>query len=99
MNLLEYLADWFERCHRDLESSGLAVALRRGPSDRDNRSAWLDVDSTQRLVRFTLWESGEATLSVVDVSSEEVTAQEQLEISTEFGLEQALHDAIGWARR
>lgn len=98
MNHLRHLQAWFEGHHEELESSGLVVALDVGPEDRDKRAAWVDIDSSERLVRFTLWESGEATLSVLEMSSARLVAEEQLEITNGFGLAQALRDAVAWAR-
>lgn len=46
---------------------------------------------------MVVWDSGEATLSVGDLATGIVIAEEQLEITTRFGLEEALSSAVAWA--
>jgi hypothetical protein len=97
-DLLEYLTNWVGRQRSDLETNGLTVAIDVSAHDRENRSAWVDIDSADRLVRLTVWESGEATLSVGEVASGLLLADEQLQVSGVFGLEQALGAAVAWAQ-
>ncbi|WP_205413067.1 immunity protein TriTu family protein [Austwickia chelonae] len=95
--MLQYLEDWVSKSRLGLEAEGVQVSLEFSPENRDKISAWLDLDSPGRLVRLIVWESGEAILSVGDVVSGALLADEQLEVSGVFGLEQALDDAVAWA--
>jgi hypothetical protein len=96
-NLLEHLQAWTEENASGLSAKGVHLSLTHGPAERDKKSAWVDVESSTRSVRLVVWGSGEADLSVGDVAAGAVIADEHLEISSRFGLEQALRSAVAWA--
>lgn len=95
--ILDHLRPWADERAADLAVRAIYLEVTDGPVDRDKRSAWVDVDSPTRSVRLVVWDSGEATLSVGDLATGAVIADEQLEITTRFGLEEALSSAVAWA--
>ncbi|MBW3084960.1 hypothetical protein KEM60_01151 [Austwickia sp. TVS 96-490-7B] len=95
--MLRFLEEWVGERRLSLKASGVQVSLDFSLQDRDNASAWVDLDTPCRLVRLIVWESGEVTLSVGDVASGEILADEQLQVSATFGLEQVLGEAVAWA--
>jgi hypothetical protein len=80
----------------DLAARNLQVSVTEGPRDRDKRAVWIDIDAPTRLVQLVVWASGEAVLSVADIVTGEVL-NEELELTGEFGLRQALGAAVAWA--
>ncbi len=80
----------------DLAARNLQVSVTEGPRDRDKRAVWIDIDAPTRLVQLVVWASGEAVLSVADIVTGEVM-NEELELTGEFGLRQALGAAVAWA--
>jgi hypothetical protein len=96
-NVLEQMAGWIEERRSDLESRGLETSLSISPQDRDNRSSWVDLDSAARMVRLTVWDSGEGVLSVGSVTSGESILDKQFERLDSAGLEAALEEAVEWA--
>jgi len=95
--LLEHLRRWVGGSTSDLSAGGLHLSFTRGPVARDEQGAWVDIESSTRTVRLIVWESGEANLAVADLVAGGIIVEEHLEITSRFGLEQALGSAVAWA--
>jgi hypothetical protein len=95
--VLDALQSWVDEQEAGLASNDIRISLTRGASGRDKESAWVDIDSPSRLVRLTVWDTGEAVLTVGDLATGGVVAEEQREITSELGLEDALRSALAWA--
>ncbi len=96
-SIVDQVGPWAEANAADLAAGHLQVVVTEGPRDRDKRAVWIDIDSPTRLVRLTVWDSGEAVLEVADIVVGGVIAHENLELTSEFGLWQALGSAVAWA--
>jgi len=98
---MNYFADllktWVDVHARDLESDGISATLAEGPSDRDKRVAWVDLHSATRSVRLAVWASGEAVLSVGDLTTGAVIAEEQVTLAEPSDLERTIGSAVAWA--
>jgi hypothetical protein len=95
--LLESAVDWAQRHKEAVARRGVSIDVTFGPDDRDKRSLWIDFDSPDRLVRLMLWQTGEAILSVAEVSTGDVLLEDQLELSDQVGIDHAMRDAVAWA--
>jgi hypothetical protein len=95
--LIDKLEEWANDHAAALAAKSIQLSVTHSQGMRDKESAWIDIDSLKRSVRLIIWESGEATLSVGDLSTGTLIAEEQLEITSEFGLEQAVGSALAWA--
>ena len=60
-HLLDRLETWVESHREELSVAG-DVTFRRGPEERDNRSAELVVAGARDVFELVLWESGEVEL-------------------------------------
>jgi hypothetical protein len=96
-SLLDDLQSWVERRAPDAAAEDIHLSLTRGPAHRDKQSAWVDFDSPARSVRLVVWDSGEAVLTVGDVAAGVILADEQRAVTSRFGLEKALEEALAWA--
>jgi hypothetical protein len=64
------LARWFAENEAVLRSRGIAAELQHSPDDgRSKSSAWLTVEVGNRAMQIAVWDSGEAELDCVDLSS------------------------------
>lgn len=98
MNLFEHLEQWAHENTSTLMTRGLHLSINYGPADRDKRVARIDMDSPTRLVQLLLWDSGEAELLVAELEGDDdLIANEHLEITSRFGLVEALTSAVAWA--
>jgi hypothetical protein len=93
-DVLDDLQAWVDERAVDLAARGIQVAVAHGPVDSHKRASWVDLDSPTHAARLIVWESGEAILEVGDLAGNAELALEQLEITTRFGLVQALSWAV-----
>jgi len=90
------LKSWIDLHAGDLASDGIQATLTEEPQDRDKKAAWVDLDSGGRLVRLTLWDTGEAVLSLADAAADNSILVHQLELTGPSDPERAIVSAIGW---
>ncbi|GAA1576708.1 hypothetical protein GCM10009804_36660 [Kribbella hippodromi] len=56
---------------------------------------WIDLDGSDRMVRLTIWSSGEAVLAVAEVSSTgSILLEEQLRLGDVAALDRTLSRAV-----
>ncbi|MFD7154531.1 hypothetical protein ACFV9C_08040 [Kribbella sp. NPDC059898] len=92
--LFEYAIEWVERHRVSCGARGVELGVERSSGGRDNPSLWIDFAADGRLVRLTLWASGEAVLAGAEVSSGSVWPEVQLELVGTGVLEVALRRAV-----
>jgi hypothetical protein len=95
-SIIDLLRPWVNAHAADLAARNLQVCVTEGPREYDKPSVWVDIDGPTRLVQLVVWASGEAVLSVADIVTGELL-NEELELTGEFGLRQALGSAVAWA--
>ncbi|GAA1607288.1 MULTISPECIES: immunity protein TriTu family protein [Kribbella] len=93
-DLLSYAADWVDESRAALGDRGVEFGLSRSPADRENPSLWIDVDGSDRMVRVTLWASGEAVLAAADGTTGSILLEEQLTLADTAAVEETLRRAV-----
>ena len=96
--MLNHLQNWYSENRSDLERQGLATTLTLGPVDRTTSAGWLDVDSTDRVGRITVWDTGEAVLAVAAVSSRSIVLEEVRALASPTDLRDAMHVLVNAVR-
>ena len=91
--LLEHATGWVERHRASVVDRGVELRVDRSPDGRDNPALWVDFDGN-RLVRLTLWASGEAVLAVASVETGSILLEEQLTIANTAAIDDTLHRAL-----
>ena len=94
----DLLKAWIGLHVDDLARDGIQATLTEGPGDRNRTAAWVDLDSGSRLLRLTVWESGEAVLSMADAATDTATVVRQLEFTGTSDLDRAIAAAVAWSR-
>jgi hypothetical protein len=93
--VLDQLRTWFADNNLALTASGYQLELTESPSDRNKQSVSVMIASDRRIAQLVVWDTGEAELSMGDVSSGNVE-EEHREITSSIGLLDATQTMIGW---
>lgn len=90
--LIDALESWYGSRRSSLESKAFDTNLHRGPEAPvgDKSLARVDVDGPSRLGSVTLWDTGEAEVSVIEYPSEE----EVLTVSLTLRTASELHETM-----
>lgn len=91
--VIDSLEAWTQEHLQQLTDGGLSATFTRGPV-RAKTGAWLDLDSHTRVGRLILWTTGEAMLSVLEISSGQPIVEEHRRIETRVELDDALGSLI-----
>jgi hypothetical protein len=91
--MMDSLEFWTQQHAAELSARGMSARFFHGPAT-DKRAVWLDLDSKHRVGRLTLWVSGEAVLSVADIPSGEMVLEENRQIDTSVGLDDAVNSLV-----
>ncbi|MFF1546560.1 HD domain-containing protein [Streptomyces sp. NPDC058291] len=95
-NLPDALTAWFAENNAILRTRGITAELRHSPEDgRLKNSAWLTVESGNRVTQITVWNSGEAELDFVDLGSGD-NRPEHRDLQTEQELHALLGSILDW---
>lgn len=97
--MIPELHQWFVEHQPELEKLGLTVTYEESAAHISKRSAWLDADSETRVGRLHVWQSGEAHLLVAEVATGGIVADENRQIETALGLEDAAQSLIAFVTR
>jgi hypothetical protein len=95
IGVLHDLRAWLDAHRSELAENGYQIDYSESPQDRMKRSASLMIASSRRVGQLILWETGEAELSLGDISSSEVSEQHR-EITSRIGLIDAAETIIEW---
>ena len=68
--MLEAFENWLNNNSSIFTSHGYEFELTKSPTDIDNTSVRLELDSDRYIGRITVWESGDCQLEIIDVESE-----------------------------
>ncbi|MEU5417746.1 immunity protein TriTu family protein [Streptomyces sp. NPDC020667] len=95
-NLPGALTTWFAKNGALLRTRGITAELRHSPEDgRLKNSAWLTAEAGNRAIQITVWNSGEAELDFMDLSSGD-NRPEHRDLQTEQELHALLGSALDW---
>ncbi|MFH8485160.1 immunity protein TriTu family protein [Streptomyces longisporoflavus] len=90
------LTTWFAENEAVLRTRGVTAELRHSPEDgRLKNSAWLTVETGNRVTQITVWNSGEAALDFVDLDSGD-NRPEHRDLRTEQELYVLLGSVSDW---
>ncbi|AUB35549.1 hypothetical protein COO91_01437 [Nostoc flagelliforme CCNUN1] len=80
---------WIQEKYQEIEKLGYKAEVVKSPSDINEPSTRLDLDSDNYIARITLWESGESYLEIVDVLSENMVFNEYIVIDKNMNFSEA----------
>ncbi|WP_414530919.1 hypothetical protein [Nodularia chucula] len=87
--MLSHFECWIQEKYQEIENLGYKAEVVKSPSDINEPSICLDLDSDNYIARITLWESGESCLEIVDVLSENMVLNEYLVIDENINFSEA----------
>jgi hypothetical protein len=87
--MLSHFERWIQEKYQEIEKMGYKAEVVKSPSDINEPSIRLDLDSDDYIARITLWESGESHLEIIDVLSENMVFDEYLIIDVNIKLSEA----------
>ena len=93
-DVLNDLREWFGERSGGLAELGLQAEFAESPPDRVKRSASVTIASSTRVGQLVVWDTGEAALTLGDVSSDEVV-EEHREITSQLGMQDATQTLLG----
>lgn len=96
--MLSELQEWFAARKAVLAASGYVAEFAESPPDREKPSATITIASARRIGQLTVWSTGEAELSMGDVTSGTVS-EEHREITSKIGLRDATETLVAWVRQ
>ncbi len=97
ISVLDDLRAWFVTHEASLASDGYHVEFKESPLGRAKLSASVLLSSAERIAQLVIWETGEAELSMGDVSTGAVL-EEHREITSEIGLRDSAETMLAWLR-
>jgi hypothetical protein len=95
IDVLGSLRDWFDGTVSAVAQPGFKATFDCSPDDRDRRSAWVTAESPARLGQLIVWDTGEAMLSLAEVSTGEVT-EEHRQIASADEFREAARILLDW---
>jgi hypothetical protein len=94
-HVLDELRAWFTRNKSTLVAIGYHLEFKESPPDRGKQSVSVIIASAKHIAQLVVWDTGEAELSMGDVSSGNVI-EEHREITSEIGLRDATETLVAW---
>jgi hypothetical protein len=93
--ILDDLREWFSDHDAELARGGYHAELAESPPERQRRAVAVVISSSQRIGRLVVWDTGEAQLSMGEVSPRAV-AEEYRSITSQAELRDATDTLVHW---